>query len=119
MGLFNMIDKLVEPITKDIFPPEENWFEAPNYVEFQRRRYNSALTGMSYFFKAVMVFFVIYVTINLLSGENQNTGEHSIEKPALTLAEEFSNLHFFSERDKFWDKLSDSEKAELRRSLGQ
>jgi hypothetical protein len=119
MGLFNMIDKLVEPITKDIFPPEENWFEAPNYVEFQRRRYNSALTGMSYFFKAVMVFFVIYLTINVLSGENKNTVESSIKKPAPTLAEEFSNLHFFSERHEFLKKLSDSEKAELRRSLGQ
>jgi hypothetical protein len=83
MGLFNMIDKLVEPITKDIFPPEENWFEAPNYVEFQRRRYNSALTGMSYFFKAVMVFFVIYLTINFLSGDDKIIGERTP-----TLAEE-------------------------------
>jgi hypothetical protein len=118
MGLFNMIDKLVEPITKDIFPPEENWFEAPNYVEFQRRRYNSALTGMSYFFKAVVVFFVIYLTINVLSGENKNTVESSIKKPAPTAAQAFVDLSF-RERDEFWKKLSDSEKAELRRSLEQ
>ena len=118
MGLFIMIDKLVEPITKDIFPPEENWFEAPNYVEFQRRRYNSALTGMSYFFKAVVVFFVIYLTSNFLSGENKNTAESSIKKPALTAAQAFVELSF-RERDEFWDKLSISEKAELRRSLEQ
>ena len=71
MGFFNVIDKMVEPITKEIFPPEENWFEAPNYVEFQRRRYNSALTGVSFIFKAIAVCFVIYVMFNVFSGDNK------------------------------------------------
>jgi hypothetical protein len=88
MGLFNVIDRLVDPITKKIFPPEENWFEAPNYVEFQRRRYNSALTGVSFIFKAIAVCFVIYVMINVLSGDNKNIGERTP-----TLAEEM-RIHF-------------------------
>ena len=92
MGFFNVIDKMVEPITKEIFPPEENWFEAPNYVEFQRRRYNSALTGVSFIFKAIAVCFVIYVMINVFSGDNKKIGERTP-----TLAEEMQ-IHL--DRDK-------------------
>ena len=115
MGPFNVIDRLVDPITKKIFPPEENWFEAPNYVEFQRRRYNSALTGVSFIFKAIAVCFVIYWTIVFFSTENKAIEKTIIEPP--TLYETFTNLHSFSEQDKFWAKLSVSERAELRSIL--
>ncbi|MCK9293486.1 MAG: hypothetical protein M0P70_00250 [Desulfobulbaceae bacterium] len=117
MGLFNAIDKLVEPITKGIFPPGEDRFEATSYVEFQRRTYNTAFAGASFIFKTVMVCFVIYLMITVISGENKNIDQRSIKEHTPTLAEEYSKLHFSSDKDEFWDKLSVSERDELRRSL--
>jgi len=119
MGLFNAIDKLVEPITKEIFPPGEDRFKATSYVEFQRRTYNTAFAGASFIFKTVMVCFVIYLLITVLSGENKNIDQRSLKKHTPTLAEEYLQLHSFREKDKFRDKLSVSERDELRRSLRQ
>lgn len=98
MGFFNVIDKMVEPITKEIFPPEENWFEAPNYVEFQRRRYNSALTGASFIFKAIAVCFVIYVMINVLSGEDTVPDFTKEQKELIATPDEaFNKLSLFDQ----------------------
>ena len=36
MGLLDAIDKLFEPLTNKIFPPDKNRFEATNYVEYQK-----------------------------------------------------------------------------------
>jgi hypothetical protein len=68
MAFCNVIDKLVEPITKKIFPPDQNPYEAPNYMEFHRRKANSAFTALNFIVKAVMVLFSFLMLISFFFG---------------------------------------------------
>jgi hypothetical protein len=68
MGLLDVIDKVFEPITKKIFPPDKNRFEATNYVEYQKCLTHSALSAVSLIVKAFMVIFFILMLISFFWG---------------------------------------------------